>query len=179
MTPLCELAMKYGTDKCPHHKGLRPGHNYTPFYHQLFEPIREQVKLLVELGVETGASLRMWRDYFPNAQIIGIDCNANHMIEGEERITTLCLNVADAPKWAKLFEDIDVVIDDASHLPEHQLIAAQALMPRLAKTSFYLIEDVPTSSLQRVFDDAPFPAYLEEFNPDFPTDDDRIVVSLT
>lgn len=68
MTTLCELAAKHGTDKLKH--------GYTPLYHELFTPHRDQQFSLVEIGVLNGASIRMWRDYFPEATIYAVDKSA-------------------------------------------------------------------------------------------------------
>src|SRR5260221_5176203 len=102
-TPLCKLAYKYGTDKCPQLK-----HCYTPYYHQLFKGRQKTVKKVLELGIgyyktikeqeavydrklkryyQKGASLKMWRDFFPNAQIFGADIQPDTLFE-EERIKT-------------------------------------------------------------------------------------------
>ena len=66
MDLLTKLAQVYETDKW----GV---HAYTPYYHELFNSKRNWVYNLLEIGVLNGASLRMWRDFFPNAQILGID----------------------------------------------------------------------------------------------------------
>ena len=86
MTPLCGLALKYGTDKGGNH--LLAGetcHQYTPTYYKLLEPYRYNIKSVLEIGVNYGPSLRMWRDFFPNAHIIGLDSNAECLFN-EERI---------------------------------------------------------------------------------------------
>ena len=48
-------------------------HNYVPLFVRHFEPCRTTVRRVLEIGVEAGTSLRMWRDYFPNAEIWGFD----------------------------------------------------------------------------------------------------------
>ena len=78
---LSELAFKYGTDKCP-----QLNHAYTPFYYELLKDKRQSIKKVLEMGIGnrelqkkyfphcvTGASLFMWKDFFPNAQIYGAD----------------------------------------------------------------------------------------------------------
>ena len=57
----------YGSDKS------RDDHDYTAFYQMVLDPIRFDVKKVIELGVSMGQSLQAWNDYFPNAEIIGID----------------------------------------------------------------------------------------------------------
>src|SRR3954462_6194741 len=48
-------------------------HNYLLRYDHVFGSFRHRVRRMVEIGVQTDSSVRMWRDYFPNAEIIGID----------------------------------------------------------------------------------------------------------
>ena len=63
---LSKFGWKYGTDKSTNHR-------YTPYYHQVFTPVRNTTHTLLEVGVFKGESLKMWRDYFTNSMIYGID----------------------------------------------------------------------------------------------------------
>ena len=38
-----------------------------------FAPLKTEPLRVLEIGIERGGSLLMWRDYFPNAQVFGID----------------------------------------------------------------------------------------------------------
>lgn len=40
-------------------------------YEDLFKYIRTSVKRMLEIGVDNGGSILMWREYFPEASIIG------------------------------------------------------------------------------------------------------------
>lgn len=160
-TPLCKLAYKYGTDKCPRIK-----HNFTPYYYSLFKSMRKSAKLIFEMGIgyykdiektditydpnlkrwyRKGASLKMWRDFFPNAQIIGADIRPITQFE-EERIKTYVCDESDAKQVRKLLkkfgERIDIFIDDASHKPDLQVLLAKTALPLLKKDVIYIIEDV-------------------------------------
>jgi len=147
MTPLCELAAKYSTDKGGWH--MLAGdtcHNYTPTYHKLLFPHRLQVKSVLEIGVNYGPSLRMWRDYFPEARIIGLDSNAECLFT-EGRIQCFAadqfnaeslegaLNLAGIAKY-------DLIVDDGSHEEAHQVFSANVLSSRLAPNGIYVIEDI-------------------------------------
>jgi len=147
MTELCELAEKYGTDKCP-----QINHSYTPFYFEMFQPIRKKVKKVMELGIGRTkpsrnvvgkASLRMWQDFFPNAQIYGVDCN-KRLLFGEERIKTFLGDGTKKEDWERILKktgtDIDIFIDDGSHLPQDQEKTAEILRPILK--GIYIIEDI-------------------------------------
>ena len=153
-TELCEIAYKYGTDKCP-----QLDHTYTPFYYKRFNPIKDKIKKVLEIGIgderyrrnnrasapELGASLKMWRDFFPNAQIYGVDIDPDTIFQ-DERIETHLCDAADEEALKNLLDkigtDIDVVIDDGSHARSHQVRSCRILKKYLKKDVIYVIEDV-------------------------------------
>ncbi len=168
LTPLCKIAFKYGTDKC-----RRLGHNYTPVYYKLFKDKRKKVKKVLELGVgcretmhwipdhyQNGASLLMWRDFFPNAHVYGVDIDPRAIFQAE-RITSFLLDTRDNLGLAKLIHkigtDIDLVIDDGNHNGRNQIFAVRTLLPFLKKDSIYIVEDARNlfgirDKLSRAFD---------------------------
>jgi predicted O-methyltransferase YrrM len=137
-TPLCLLAEKWGTDKCP-----AILHSYTPFYHRLLG--RRTVRRVLELGILNGASLRMWRDYLPEARIFGLEINPEVLFQ-EERIRTMQCDASNRDELKAAAEEFggnfDLIVDDASHEPAHQVLAAQTLLEFLAPGGIYVIEDV-------------------------------------
>lgn len=161
LTELCHLGFKYGTDKCPQIR-----HNYTPFYYELLKDRRETIKKVLELGIgrykgmkanawhydpglniqyHQGASLYMWRDFFPNAQIYGADILPQALFE-DERIKTYLCDERVKEDLVKLIantgSDIDLFVDDASHHVDDQIFLAKTLLPLLKKDVIYIIEDV-------------------------------------
>ena len=152
MTVLCDLAYLYGSDKCPQIK-----HHYTEFYYDLFKDKRESVKKVVEIGIgcpenmndypgyKTGASLYMWRDFFPNAMIYGVDILPGILFR-DDRIETFRCDQTDSWHLTWLIDktgsDIDLFIDDGSHKPEDQLFTCKTVMPLLDTGATYVIEDV-------------------------------------
>ena len=147
MTPLCELARKYGTDKGGEH--LIAGdtcHQYTPAYHAMFWDRRDRVKNVLEIGVNYGCSLRMWRDYFPKAQIYGIDSNESCLF-ADDRIMCFAADQFNERDLKSVVEAVgrikfDFICDDGSHEPAHQIFSAQVLLPYLARDGYYVIEDI-------------------------------------
>lgn len=151
-TELCKIGYKYGTDKCP-----EIYHSYTPFYYELLKDKRQSVKKVLELGVgyletmpwnstyQRGASLYMWRDFFPNAQIYGADILPKVMFK-DERIETFLCDETKKEDLIKLIKktgsDIDLFIDDGSHAMKDQIFACLNIMPLLKKDVIYIIEDV-------------------------------------
>lgn len=142
ITPLCEIGYKYGTDKCPQIK-----HPYTPVYYDFFKRRIRFVKKVLEIGVWEGSSIRMWRDFFPNAQIYGLDVREESQIE-EERIKVFLGDSRDEKLVKNLIlnemgTDIDFVLDDGSHWPSYQAITCRIIKPLLTKKEvIYAIEDV-------------------------------------
>jgi hypothetical protein len=157
MTELCELAFKYRTDKCP-----QINHTYTPVYYELLKDKKESFKKVLEIGIGTvysmrhvdkyivGASLKMWRDFFPNAQIYGVDIEEECMFE-DERIKTFQMDSTRHRQLSRLIgvigSDIDLVVDDGPHSTRLQLRTVRNLMPLLQKSVLYIIEDCKSPEL--------------------------------
>ena len=140
LTPLCQLAHKYGSDK---HSAK---HSYTRWYWDTFQARRELVRKVVEIGVGEGASLRMWRDFFPNAMIYGAELNAERIFQ-DERIEVIPCDQSNPVDLAQLVirtgSDVDLFIDDGSHKPIEQADTCWELMPLLSPKVIYVIEDAP------------------------------------
>jgi hypothetical protein len=151
-TPLCKIAFKYGTDKC-----ARIKHSYTPYYYKLFKKRRKTIKKVLEIGIglkrrhssspknTIGAGLYMWREFFPNAHIFGADVDTNTLFKDDRILTFLCdqsskTDLLNLIKQTK--KNIDIVIDDGSHIPEDQIGSCLTLMPLLKRDVIYIIEDV-------------------------------------
>ncbi len=163
---LSELCEKYGSDKgfMNYHSkkpyAWRP-HSYASFYHSIFCLNRESIKFVYECGIgtnnlniksnmtenaEPGASLRVWKDYFVNANIFGGDIDKNILFE-EDRIKTYFvdqLNVSSIKfMWEKTgVEKFDIIIDDGLHEPKANLNFFFNSIHKLKENGIYIIEDV-------------------------------------
>tara|TARA_R110000824_G_scaffold177925_1_gene357468 strand:- start:3958 stop:4689 length:732 start_codon:yes stop_codon:yes gene_type:complete len=153
MNELTELGKKHGTDKAG------PQHNYTEaVYYPLLKGMKHQNINLLELGVgDTGASVKMWREFFPNANIILFD----PFFIIHEAVTVTAkeleelgvivhkgnqLSREDLLKMAlSENEKFDVIIDDASHLSDGMQISLATLFPYLKDGGLYIIEDLSTA----------------------------------
>jgi hypothetical protein len=134
---LDDLAKKYGSDKSSLF------HAYTEHYERWFGPIRFNVLAVLELGVANGASLRMWKDFFPVAHVQGLDNDPRFMFS-EERITTV-LGDQMHPGVADGFASMDIIIDDGGHQMEQQKASFWLYFPKLKPGGLYVIEDLHTS----------------------------------
>lgn len=157
MSLLDDLAVKYGADKTPKLK-----HHYTDVYRMLFGsddigPGVYSVRKVCEIGTAEGASLFMWRDYFPNATIYGgeIDQKRVDLMKNQDRIQVFKCDQFNKQDIKNLIDktgsDIDLFIDDGSHHPTHQLFTCTWIMPLLNKEAIYVIEDVDDVSADNIF----------------------------
>lgn len=158
MTELCDLGFLYKTDKCPQIK-----HHFTEFYYEMFKDKREDIKKVVEIGIGNmapyfviGASLYMWRDWFPNAMIYGADIEPDLMFR-DNRIKTFICDQRNEKDLKSLIDmigsDIDLFIDDGSHIPEDQIFTCLTVMPLLKQDAMYVIEDVGHREIVHHFED--------------------------
>lgn len=144
---LTELAAEFGSDKW----GV---HRYTPHYERHLAHLRDRDQLVIELGIggyareqQGGASLRMWKWFFPRAQVVGVDIEDKSFVD-EARITSYRGSQTNARLLRRIvqrFGEPTVVIDDGSHRPPHVIRSFQILFPMLADDGFYVIEDIQTS----------------------------------
>jgi trans-aconitate methyltransferase len=114
-------------------------HSYIDYYATVLDPYRSTKNNVLEIGVKYGNSMRMWREYFPDARIIGLDIVDNNVdCPGCE------IKISDAtdPNTFTDYDNIDVVIDDGSHEVSHQLASFHILWPKLNPGGVYIIEDV-------------------------------------
>ena len=127
------------------YKPTKREHDYLKHYWRHFGDRRLEIANVVEIGVETNKSVGMWEEFFPNAIIHGIDINpACKQFEGG-RIKIYIGDQGDAVFMKKTAEqigaNIDIVIDDGSHVPEHQIKTFSLLFPRMSTHGIYVIED--------------------------------------
>jgi cephalosporin hydroxylase len=145
MNRLDELAKKYGSDK----SSLL--HGYTDIYQDLFER-RETVGLVVEIGVQRGGSwknnhptpsLKMWQEYYYNANVIGFDLKQIDI--DEPNITLIRGDQSKKRDLNRLINAMpshaDLILDDGSHRPEDQLFTFEHLREHVAIGGYYIIED--------------------------------------
>ena len=162
--------------------GSDKGRWYGRLYDVLLEPLRNSVQCMIEIGIGTmlptapssmvnwagenyrpGASLRVWRDYFPCAQIHGIDPAPDTVVVGEPRITTHQFDSRDWTRAAALFASLqlvpDLVIDDGLHTAEAQIATLRNFLPHVRPGGVYIVEDVELGDVK------PVSAAIEQIRP--------------
>lgn len=147
---LSELANKYASDKgtiAPTSGHHGPRLHFTTKYSEYMEDIRFEKLNILEIGVGSGPSLRMWYDYFPNSTIHAIDV-VNQNDKNNERVMTYVCDQSsrtELDEMASRVGDFDIIIDDGSHVISHQQISLSTLFKYLKENGQYWIEDLHTS----------------------------------
>lgn len=126
-------------------------HHYEGEYERHFEAIRDKPLKILEIGVGGytapecgGEGLAVWRDYFPNATIHGLDVYTKRLDLGP-RVTLWRGAQSDSIVLNEIHESggpFDIVIDDGSHEQEDILKSFQMLFPLMSQGGIYVIEDL-------------------------------------
>jgi len=144
---LDKLAQIYGTDKWGRHY-------YTPHYGTHFKDFKYQKINILEIGVggydnpySGGRSLRMWKKYFPYGKVFSLDI-VDKLFLQEKRIKIFKGSQVDKAFLMDVVSKIgqlDLIIDDGSHINEHVIETFNILFPVLKNGGIYVIEDTQTS----------------------------------
>lgn len=177
------ISRNYGLDK-----SIYTGcHNYIPSYMYLFDKNRYQVKNFLEIGIgslengqmggingkvskeynyKTGNSLKCWSEYFPTANIYGIDIFA-HPELNKDKIFTFVADQSNEQQLKlvidKINSPLDIIIDDGSHDGNHQVFSFMYLQKYLAPNGIYVIEDVQPSNIEGFKNLSIFPEHFTEY----------------
>jgi hypothetical protein len=169
---LSEYSEKFGSDKGATSKdSISPlpwsYHNYTDFYALLFDHCRYNINNVFELGIGTnyedipssmtsagspGASLRMWKEYFPNANIFGADIDSRILFE-EDRINTFQVDQTSKGSiksmWGKIDNVFDLMIDDGLHEYSANITFFENSFHKVSSGGVYIIEDVAYDQIEK------------------------------
>lgn len=153
MNELTLLADRSGSDKGS------VKHRYTELYNMLFHPYRGRKITFLEMGLMSGGpehgidadretstppSIQMWLNYFPKANIIGLDVSDFSEFETDrfkfyrcdmDKRANIAATAADMPAP-------DIILDDASHASKHQQDGFLELFPKLKSGGLFIFEDL-------------------------------------
>lgn len=163
---LLDLGKLHGTDKVEH--------GFLPEYAKVLDPIRFRASKIGEIGVFFGASIIMWRDYFPGAIIYGLDAfngvqgnrstyncftkyydqwlHESQTLPLENHQVKLCQfdqgNIKDILSFTQSEpkDSFDMFIDDGSHTMRDQQLFLNHFLRLIKPGGYLIIEDVHTSN---------------------------------
>ena len=147
---LDELAIKHGTDKGTT-SPFPSTHGYSIIYDQHLNKWRESDIRLLEIGVcmeftGGGQSVRMWYDYFPYASIYAFDIVDMKGLEND-RVRFFQGDQSDRESFVRMYEtfgstDFDFILEDGSHVHQHQMISLGHLFKYVKSKGYYILEDM-------------------------------------
>jgi SAM-dependent methyltransferase len=154
ISELCELGRKYDTDKSSQRNNVtdyRHCHPYTLFYEGLFKNNKNKELNIAELGILDGGSLLMWKEYFINAKIYGLEYNNDLIVNfrnkfNNDRISLGHIDVKNKDSIIKAFAELnilyDIVIEDTTHQFEDQIRVIENMYRYLKPGGILIIEDI-------------------------------------
>ncbi|MHC5719291.1 MAG: hypothetical protein ACYTX0_46360, partial [Nostoc sp.] len=129
-------------------------HRFAQHYQKHFAPLRLKKLKILEIGIggyddpkAGGDSLRMWRSYFPNSMIYGIDIVDKKSLESS-RIQIFKGSQEDRNFLEKLIKQtgqMDIIIVDGSSVNEHRIKTFNILFPLLKDNGIYVEENTHIS----------------------------------
>jgi len=146
---LCEIGKNYNTNKSPYNLiGHRSG--YTGLYYLLFSQLQKKELIVAELGIEKNASTKLWREFFSNAEIHGFEFDADKLSSAlKDNLSNTFYHKIDSGNpdsiknaFEKTGKKFDIIIDDSTHLFEHQLNIIYNAHNYLKENGILIIEDI-------------------------------------
>lgn len=149
MVLLKDIHLNYDTDK-------GTDHSYIDTYENIFNESRDKPISLLEVGILSGGSLKMFHEYFSQGAIYGID-NFNQMVGFNNKPINKLEVISELEKYDRIhvYDDdstnvkiipknlkFDFIIDDGDHTPDGQMKTFASLFPYLHEEGTYIIEDV-------------------------------------
>lgn len=150
-TELCELGIKYPTDKSPLNTDNNlHKHAYTAIYNLLFSNIKYKPIRLAEIGIYHNMSMCCWREFFPNATLYGLEYNQDFINNAlEHNLNNTFYSTIDVTNkqsiqtaFDKLENKMDIIIDDSTHQPPHQIDIIQTCLHYINSGGYLVIEDL-------------------------------------
>lgn len=120
-------------------------HGYQRFYPWFLAHFKHQKINLLEVGLSNYDSVHLWKEYFDNAEIYGVDIEPKNLVD----IKSFTVDQSDRNQLREFADSInvkfDLIIDDGSHVPKHQLDTLEIFWKLLKPGGIYVLEDIETS----------------------------------
>jgi hypothetical protein len=127
---------------------------YLDTYDRVFSELRDKPIRLLEIGVQNGGSLEIWRQYFPHAGlIVGCDINPScaYLKFDDDKIHVVLgdANSDDTERGiCKISDNFDIIIDDGSHKSSDIVGTFARYFNHINNGGLYIVEDIHCSYWQ-------------------------------
>lgn len=149
---------------------LIQAHDYLRHYDFVFSRFRANTFSMIEFGCAGGNSLRTWEQYFPEANIYGVDLNEATKQHEKGRVHIVIGDATSQETYDTIKAKIDsafIILDDASHAWSDQRRSFELFWDMLMPGGFYVIEDLVCGTRgaytpPKILDAQPFFAYMQD-----------------
>lgn len=122
---------------------------YFEVYETYFSKYIGNSPVVVEVGIQGGGSLQMWKKYFgEDATVIGIDVDETVKDLPLDDVQVVVGDQSSEYFWDKFLAEcpvIDVFIDDGGHTMNQQLVTLLKVWPHISDDGVFICEDTHTS----------------------------------
>jgi len=128
-------------------------HSYLPLYQKLLISKKETAKNVLEVGIaQTGGSIKLWSDFFTNANIYGVDIiNIDNVWQGIRNNEKIILHTSSDAYNNDFFTTqilnknikFDFMLDDGPHTLESMKQFIKLYSQIMTDDGILIIEDVP------------------------------------
>jgi hypothetical protein len=148
-TQLCKIGARFKTNKSSLNlDGHRSG--YTAFYNLILNPLINKNCQIAEIGIEKNASTKMWRKYFSKAKIDCFEIDKEKInFALEDKLKKVKYHYIDVEKkeiiikqFQKVKKKYDLIIDDSTHLFDHQINIIFGVYKFLKSGGILIVEDI-------------------------------------
>ena len=143
MNALQKLGVQFNTDKSGIHNFN--GRTFLDVYERYFKYLKDSSISFLELGIYNGSSLKVWENYFTNAQIVGLDIDPSKKQYQTEKTKVYIGSQNDLNIINQIKNDYPnkfaVILDDASHLNDLTIDSFGLLFDHVVPGGLYIIED--------------------------------------
>jgi len=138
--------------------GVFKWNHYLNIYHQYLKKFINRKVSIVEVGVYSGGSLTMWRNYLgESCTVYGVDILEDCKKFENEYIKIFIGDQGDESLWNRIIDEascIDILIDDGSHHSDDQIVTFEKAFSFLSPGGVFICEDIHGTG-------HPFLAYLQ------------------
>lgn len=150
MRKFYDLLSQYGSTDSFHGTDKETTHSYGPIYERIISGMmkRRNIKIL-EIGIFSGAFVQVLHELLPHAQIYGVDITLKNYKYHHRNVKNVQIFEMDGTRKETaeyLNECFDLIIEDGSHLADHQKKTLDIFAPYLKKNGVFVIEDIPQGS---------------------------------
>jgi hypothetical protein len=126
-------------------------HSYLDLYETLLCSKKETAKNVLEVGVHVGGSIKLWKDYFPQAVVRGIEVNGSENfideVRSNDRIvlytyTDAYDNTFFTNEFVNKNMKFDFMLDDGPHTLESQMKFVAMYSQIMTDDGILIVEDV-------------------------------------